>query len=368
MIEEIVMYVSLGITALVVIGILKTGLKTIEPTEVGAKETFGKYGSFMEWVHKIPQDKIKNGYKTSGLNFVFPFVQKLRIVNTTEKLVNVEKQDVITKENLNCKVDAQVYYKIKRDEESMVKALYSVDDVDYQIVELAQSTLRAVIGQKMFKEVNASRKELNKAIFGEIESKIGSWGIALLKVELKELFPPPDVQQTMNEIIKAENEKDKQSDLKQAKITAAEADKQEAILQAEAKKQSNILNAQGEKETQKLKAEGEKEKIVLQAQAEKERQELVANGQASAIVMVADANKHKIEVENKALTDHFTGSAIVYKNLETIEKAYRDNSKIIVTDKDHPLTFILDETQDGKKIIPIESHKPENVKENKVMT
>jgi regulator of protease activity HflC (stomatin/prohibitin superfamily) len=362
MIEQIIAYAGIGIAVIAVIGILKAGLRTIEPTELGAKETFGKYGSFMEWKNKVPQKDIKHGFKDSGLTFVFPFIQTLRIINTTEQIANVAKQEVITKENLNCDVDAQVYYKVKRDEESMKKALYDVSRVDYQIVQLAQSTLRAVIGQKMFKEVNSERQKLNELIFKELSAQADKWGVEVVRVELKEIFPPKDVQQTMNEIIKAENEKDKQEDLRKARVIEAEAKKQVTILEAEAKKQKDILDAEAEKVTQQTKAEGEKAKIVLQAEAENQRQVLVATGKANAIKTVAEADAtaikqiaqataDKIKLENNALTENFKGTAIVHKNLSTVEEAYKNNAKIIVTDKDNPLTFIMNDSND--KVLPL---------------
>ena len=97
------------IGAIVGIFLLK-GFVTIRPTHVGAKETFGKY----------------KGFKTSGLNYIIPFVQRLVTVNITEQLVDVRRQDVITKENLNCQVDAQVYYKVGKTEEDLKKAIYNV--------------------------------------------------------------------------------------------------------------------------------------------------------------------------------------------------------------------------------------------------
>lgn len=344
-------YIPIGIGVVIAIVIVLSGLKTIRPTHVGAIETFGKY----------------SGYKTDGLTFVIPFVQQLKTINITEQLHDVEKQDVITKENLNCKVDAQVYYKVKKDEASMKKALYEVSNVSYQIVELAQSTLRSVIGQKMFKDVNANRQELNRLIFAELSKQADMWGVSIVRVELKEIYPPSDVQQKMNDIIKAENEKDKQKDLAEALRIETEGKKAAQIIAAEAQKQTAILQAEALKEKQRIEAEGEKEKIRLQSEADKIKQELIASGQANAIKAVADADAkrinmiaaataEKIKLENEALTTYFKDNAIKYKELNTVVDALDKNTKLIITDPKNPLSFILNESKDA--VIPTSSFSP----------
>lgn len=308
MVLEYIPYII--VTVIVAVFFLK-GLVTIRPTHVGAKETFGKY----------------TGYKTQGLNYVIPIVQRLVTVNITEQLADVRRQDVITKENLNCQVDAQVYYQVGKKEEDMKKALYNVHNVQEQIVQLAKSTLRDVIGKNYFKDVNSKRDDLNKLIMEELTSQTKTWGIMILRVELKEIIPPDDVQDKMNLIIKAENEKDAEKDLKQRRITEAEGIKQSEIL----------------------KAEGEKKRVILEAEAKKESQEKVAEGEAKAITLVADANANKYKVEGESLQANFKDTAIDFKTLETIEKAYADNSKIIVADSKQPLTLLVDDTS-GKKL------------------
>lgn len=342
------------IIAVVGLFLLK-GFVTIRPTHVGAKETFGKYKSF----------------KTSGLNYVIPFVQRLVTVNITEQLVDVKRQDVITKENLNCQVDAQVYYKVGKTEENLKKAIYNVHNVQEQIVQLAKSTLRDVIGKKMFKEVNAQRDVLNGLIMKELEEETRSWGIEILRVELKEIIPPEHVQKTMDQIIMAENIKDEKNDLAKA-----------LVIETEGQKKATIINAEGTKEKQRIVAEGEKDKIVLQAQAEKQRIELeaearkikvqkesdakeyefrtVAKGEAESIKLVAEANANKYDLEGESLKKHFTESAIKYKELETIENAYANNSKIIVADAKHPLTLLVDDTGKDKTKFPYKSTEPTN--------
>lgn len=322
-------YIAIVIVAVIGVILLLSGLKRIRPTHVAALETFGKY----------------TGQKTSGLTYVIPFVQELITINITEQMVDVQRQDVITKENLNCETDAQVYYKVNGSEENMKKALYNVNDVNRQMVQLAKSTLRAVIGQKMFKEVNSARQQLNDLIFKELVEETKNWGVEVVRVELKEIFPPKHVQDTMDQIIMAENEKDKQADLARAKVIAAEGEKKAAIISAEGRKQADILNA-----------ESVKQQTILRAEAEKENQILVADGEALAIQKVADATAHATKVTNTALTTYFVDSAIVHKQLETTEKSFAQNSKII-TDGKTPFTLI--ENQTSKQVIPTDTSKKE---------
>jgi regulator of protease activity HflC (stomatin/prohibitin superfamily) len=310
-------YIPYVIVAVIVAVFLLKGLVTIRPTHVGAKETFGKY----------------TGYKTSGLNYVIPLVQRLVTVNITEQLADVRRQDVITKENLNCQVDAQVYYQVGKEEAEMKKALYNVHNVQEQIIQLAKSTLRDVIGKNYFKDVNSKRDDLNKLIMKELTEQTKTWGIKILRVELKEIIPPDDVQDKMNLIIKAENEKDAEKDLKLRRITEAE----------------------GIKRSQILKAEGEKQRVILEADAKKESQEKIAQGEAKAITLVANANADKYKVEGKSLQENFIKTAIDFKTLETIKDAYGNNSKIIVTDPKTPLTLLVDDTYSKKLKFPYKS-------------
>jgi regulator of protease activity HflC (stomatin/prohibitin superfamily) len=304
------------IIAIVGIFLLK-GFVVVRPTHVGAKETFGKY----------------KGFKKSGLNYIIPFVQRLVTVNITEQLVDVKRQDVITKENLNCMVDAQVYYKVGKTEEDLKKAIYNVHNVQEQIVQLAKSTLRDVIGKKMFKEVNSARDELNGLIMKELKEETKSWGIEILRVELKEIIPPEHVQSTMDKIIMAENEKDAEKDLANALVVKTKGEKEKMILDAQA----------------------DKRRVVLEAEAKQESQIKIATGEAKAITLVASAKAEKYKVEGKSLQEHFVKTAIDFKTLETIENAYANNSKIIVTDPKTPLTLLVDDTYQKKLKFPYKS-------------
>ena len=294
----------IAIIAIAIIGIITflSGLKIIRPTHRAAVETLGKFSSF----------------KRSGIIFVIPIIQKLYSVNITDTLVDVEKQFVITKDNLNCSVDAQIYYKVGDDETSLKKSLYSVNDYEYQIVQLAKTTLRSIIGDKEFKVVNSDRTSLNQAVFNSMSKEAEKWGLEIVRVEVKEITPPPDVQDTMNMVIKAEN--DKQSAVNFAIATETKAD--------------------GEKKANIKMAEGRREAMILEARGKKESQELVAEGEAKAIELV-----------NNAANEFFIENAQILKKLQVTEESLKNNSKIIVTKDGIDPTLVINENNDP--VIPI---------------
>lgn len=295
---------QIAIIVIAIIGVIVflSGLKIIRPTHRAAVETLGKFTAF----------------KSSGIIFVIPIFQKLYSVNITDTLVDVEKQFVITRDNLNCSVDAQIYYKVGADEASLKKSLYSVNDYEYQIVQLAKTTLRSIIGDKEFKVVNSDRSSLNLAVFDSMSKEAEKWGLKIVRVEVKEITPPPDVQDTMNMVIKAEN--DKQSAVNFAIATETKAD--------------------GEKKANIKMAEGRKEAMILEARGKKESQELVAEGEAKAIELV-----------NNAANEFFIENAQILKKLQVTEESLKNNSKIIVTKDGIDPTLVINENNDP--VIPI---------------
>ncbi len=265
------MSLVLNIILILIVSIfVLVGFKVVRPTHRAVVETFGKYTSF----------------KGSGLKWIIPIVQKMIRVNVTERLADVEARDLITKDNLNIKADLQVYYKIKPLEDQIKKALYNVNDVNYQIIQIAQTSARNVIGEMVFRDVNSKRNSLNDKLSKILKTETGSWGIEIVRVELKEITPPGDVQETMNTIIKAENEKDAAKDFATATETEADGSKRAAIKKAEG----------------------------------------IARGKR----IVADANAYKIEKENKAAKKFFVGNAQKLKQLEVAQNSLEKNSKIIL--------------------------------------
>ncbi|QLH04373.1 paraslipin [Nitrosopumilus oxyclinae] len=296
------------ILGLIVIGILLSGIRIIRPTNRAAIETLGKYTRF----------------QNSGITFIIPFVQKMYSVNITEQLVDVMRQEVITKDNLNCTVDAQVYFKVGASEKELKSALYQVNNYDIQIVQLARTTLRNVIGDNVFKDVNSQRGKLNHEVFETMAIETKDWGITIVRVELKEIEPPDDVQETMNMVIKAENDKQSAIDFANARETKADGERRASIKEAEGVRQSLILEAEG---------------------------------QSQAIERVAAAHAKEIQLVNESAEKYFIGNAKELKKLEVTQASLENNSKIVLTEQGISPTLVLNQTDE--KIIPIKSDKKE---------
>ena len=286
------------------------GVKIVFPEERGAIERMGGY----------------NRYAEPGFHFVIPFMEQIRTVNISEQMKNVEPSDMITNENMNAKVDLEVYFKplISRDnsekenEKNLKKVLYDVDDYEQQVTSLAVTTARNVIGTKNFEAVNSKRQDLNKKLKQELDDQTDSWGIDVVRVELEEIEPPRDVQKAMNDRMEAENEKEAAKDRAEAREIEADGEKRAEIKKAEGQKQAEIEKAQGE---------------------------------AQAIEEVANAEAEKIEIVNTSLQDYFVGSAQTYKQLETVQGSLQDGSKYILDSESDP-TLVVSEMMDG--VTPID--------------
>ena len=218
-------YIIAGIVAV----FLLAGIKIVRPVERGLIERLGKYNRFAE----------------AGLHFVIPFFEKLVRVDITENMMEIDTQEIITEDNLNAKVDLVVYYKVVEEESAVKKSVYKVSEFEPQITRLAQTTTRNVIGTMAFKDVNSKRSKLNQDIAVILKKETSSWGVEILRVELKEIIPPKEVQDTMNQVIQAENTKRAAIDFATAVETKADGEKRALIKSAEGQRQMKILIAEG---------------------------------------------------------------------------------------------------------------------------
>ncbi len=251
------------------------GVRIVRPTQRALIERLGKYHRFA----------------TPGFHWIIPVIDKLYLVNVTEQMVDAEPQEIITNDNLNARVDAQVYFKVKPDEESVKGSIYNVNNYRYQIVNLARTTLRNIIGTLTLKSANSERGKINSELYRTLHNETLNWGIEIVRTELKEIDPPKDVQETMNKVVKAENEKIAAIDSATAAETVADGIKRAKIKEAEGFKQSKILNAEGEAEA--------------------------------------------IRLVNEAADKYFVGNAQLLRKLQALEASLRDNAKIVVpTDSD----------------------------------
>jgi regulator of protease activity HflC (stomatin/prohibitin superfamily) len=254
----------------VLVFLFLAGIRIVRPTHRGLVERLGRYKRFAH----------------AGFNWIIPVIDRMFQVNTTEQMVDALPQEIITNDNLNARVDAQVYFKVKMDEESVKRSQYNVNNYQYQIVNLARTTLRNIIGTMTLKSANSERSRINSDLLKTLCSETASWGIDIVRTELKEIDPPKDVQETMNKVVKAENEKIAAIDFATATETAADGQKRAEIKKAEGIRQAAILAAEGE---------------------------------AQAIKLV-----------NEAANQYFVGNAQLLKKLRALEASLKDNAKIVV--------------------------------------
>jgi regulator of protease activity HflC (stomatin/prohibitin superfamily) len=193
--------------------ILLAGIRIVRPTHKGLIERLGKY------------NKLAN----PGFHWIIPIIDRLFYVNITEQMIDAEPQEIITNDNLNASVDAQVYFRVKSDEASVKGSTYDVNDYQRQIVNLARTTLRNIIGTLTLKSANSERGKINNELHETLHKETKSWGIEIIRTELKQIDPPRDVQETMNKVVKAENEKIAAVDSATAAETVADGIKRAKI-------------------------------------------------------------------------------------------------------------------------------------------
>lgn len=264
-----IMFVLLFVIAAVML-VFILGIRIVRPTHRGLIERLGKYRRFAKW----------------GFNWIIPLVDRMIQVNITEQMVDAQPQEIITNDNLNARVDAQVYFKVKEDEASVKSSQYNVNNYQFQIVNLARTTLRNIIGTLTLKSANSERDKINTALLTTLSKETQNWGMQIVRTELKEIDPPKDVQETMNKVVKAENEKVAALDFANAVERQADGVKRSEIKKAEGIKQAKILAAEGEAEA--------------------------------------------IRLVNEAANKYFVGNAQLLRKLEAVEKSLSQNAKIVI--------------------------------------
>jgi regulator of protease activity HflC (stomatin/prohibitin superfamily) len=173
-------------------------------------------------------------------------------INTTEMMVTAEPQEIITKDKLNAMVDAQIYFKVKEDEQSIKNSQYNVYNYRTQIVQLARTTLRNIIGTLDLNEANSDRNKINSALMDTLRKETAAWGIDVVRAELKEINPPKNVQDTMNKVVIAQNEKQAATDFASAVETKADGDRRAIVKVADGEREASVLKAQGQSAAFKL--------------------------------------------------------------------------------------------------------------------
>ena len=261
-----------------------------------------------------------------GMHFKVPFIDRVaRKVSLKEQVLDYPPQPVITKDNVTMQIDTVVYFQIT---DPKLYA-YGVEQPMAAMETLTATTLRNIIGDLELDQTLTSRDVVNTKMRAILDEATDPWGIKVNRVELKNILPPQDIQNSMEKQMKAER------------------DRRQAILQAEGQKKSAILIAEGEKESAILKASAEKEADILRAEAEKQAAILKADGEAEAIRKVQQALADSLEMLNeKAPND----SVLRLKAIEAMQKvADGQATKIIIPSEMQGLVGLANGIVEGTK-------------------
>ena len=198
------------------------------------------------------------GMKGPGIVIAIPIIHSTEKIDTRVEVLDISRQTNITKDNVPLSIDVLVYLRV--DVTNAERSVLEVEDYRYAVRGLATTTMRAVIGDMALDEVLSQRDRINEMIRTRLDTETERWGIKVTNVEIREVDPPADVQDAMNQQMNSERERRAavlQADgIKEAAITVAEGEKQAAILKAEGNRESEILNAQGDQQATVLRAEG----------------------------------------------------------------------------------------------------------------
>ena len=235
----------------------------------------------------------------NGLHVKLPFIDRVsRQVTLKEIVKDFDPQPVITKDNVTMQIDTVVYFQITDPK----LYTYGVDQPISAIENLTATTLRNIIGELELDQTLTSRDIINSKMRSILDEATDSWGIKVNRVELKNIFPPREIQEAMEKQMRAERER------------------RESILKAEGEKRSSILIA-----------EGEKESAILRAEADKQSQIKKAEGEAEAILKIKQAEAQGIELIKKAGADE---KVIALKSLEALSNLAEGNSTKIIVPSD----------------------------------
>ena len=304
------MFIILAAVILLILLVLVTNIYVVQQSRAYVIERLGAF-------HSV---------QGVGIHFKVPFIDRIaRRVSLKEQVLDYPPQPVITKDNVTMQIDTVVYFQIT---DPKLYA-YGVEMPMAAMETLTATTLRNIIGDLELDQTLTSRDVVNTKMRAILDEATDPWGIKVNRVELKNILPPQDIQNSMEKQMKAER------------------DRRQAILQAEGQKKSAILIAEGEKEAAILKASAEKEAAILKAEAEKQSAILRADGEAQAILAVQKALADSLALLNeKAPNDQ----VIKLKSIEAMQKiADGKATKIIIPSELQGLVGLANGLVEGTK-------------------
>ncbi|OKH14389.1 paraslipin [Fischerella major NIES-592] len=252
-----------------------------------------------------------------GLNFVVPFVDRIVFRETIrEKVLDIPPQQCITRDNVKITVDAVVYWRIV----DMEKAYYKVENLQAAMVNLVMTQIRAEMGKLELDETFTARSEVNELLLRDLDIATDPWGVKVTRVELRDILPSQEVQQSMELQMSAERRK-------RAAILTSEGERESAINSARGKAEAQVLEAEARQKAVILEAEAQQKALILKAQAERQQQVLKAQAIAESAELIAQKIKTN-PTAPKALEVLF---ALGYLDMGTII-GKSDSSKVMFID------------------------------------
>ncbi len=289
--DEIIAYIIIGLIIFLVL-VAVSCIRIVPQAHVFVIERLGTFRT--EW--------------QTGPHLLIPILDRVaRRVSVKERVVDFKPQQVITKDNVTMQIDTVVFFQVT----DAKKYTYGIENPMMAIENFTATTLRNIIGELELDSTLTFRDVINNKITAILDEETDRWGIKVIRVELKNILPPREIQDSMEKQMKAERER-------REKILQAEGEKKAQVLVAEAEKESKILRAQADKEAEILRATAEKEAMILRAEAIREQKIRVADGEAQAIASVQQALAESLERLNQANPNQ---NVLQLKALEAFGKA-----------------------------------------------
>ncbi|MBY8974588.1 SPFH/Band 7/PHB domain protein [Rhodobacteraceae bacterium NNCM2] len=249
--------IALIVLVIFVIIVVSRAVRTVPQGENWTVERFGRYTLTLH----------------PGLRFLVPLIDQVgNRVNMMETVLDIDSQEVITRDNAPVRADAVAFFQVV----DAAQASYEVRDLNRALQNLSMTNIRSVIGAMDLDDVLSNRDAINTKLLGIIDEAAQPWGVKVTRVEIKDLQPPMDITEAMGRQMKAEREK-------RAEILSAEGEKQAAILKAEGVRESQIREAEGRREAAFLDAEAREREAEAEAKATAMVSAAVAEGNVQAL-------------------------------------------------------------------------------------